>query len=548
MTRRFFLALAAAGLLSPALFSQQRELRFCLRSEPKTFNPILVADEASETIRYLTGGVLIRINRVTQQLEPQLAVSWKVLQGGRQISFQLRPGTSFSDGTPFSAEDVAFTMRALMDPQTHSPTGDSFRSGAGAVETVVSGPYRITITFPAPVAGVERLFDQVAILSAHSPQKELAVLGPFCLAEYKPGTHLLLRRNLHYWKKDEAGRPLPYLDSIRLERQQNRDLEVVRFRRGELHLINKLEAELFDQLAVESPAAIHDAGLSLESEFLWFNQTPGAPIPAYKKTWFRSRNFRRAVSEAINREDLSRVVYRGHARPAAGPVSPANRFWFRAGLEPHPLDPQGALRRLQQDGFRLDGSTLRDREGHPVEFSLVTNAGNKSRERMAAMIQQDLTQLGIRLNVVALDFASLIDRMSRTFDYETCLLGFVNDDMDPNAQMNLWLSSGNNHAWNPNQKSPETSWEAEIDRLMRAQASVVDPKKRKASFDRVQEIVWEETPIVYLIYKSSLSALSTSVRNAAPAALWPQAYWNVERLSLENTQVSGKNDDGRPVR
>src|SRR3954451_11681856 len=167
-----FFTLFVNGLLSTVSAQQGGELRFCLRSEPKTFNPLQVADDSSETVRYLTGGVLIRINRLTQNLEPELATSWKISDGGRKIDFHLREGVVFSDGSPFSAEDVAFTFRALMDPTLHSPTGDSFRSGSGAVEAKATGAYTASITFPAPVAGLERLFDQVAILSSRSPRKE----------------------------------------------------------------------------------------------------------------------------------------------------------------------------------------------------------------------------------------------------------------------------------------------------------------------------------------------------------------------------------------
>jgi len=91
-----------------------------------------VEDDASGAIRYLTGGVLVRVNRQTQELQPELAVSWKVSRDGRQISFRLRSGISFSDGTPFSSEDVAYTVRQLMDPALHSPTGDAFRSAQAA--------------------------------------------------------------------------------------------------------------------------------------------------------------------------------------------------------------------------------------------------------------------------------------------------------------------------------------------------------------------------------------------------------------------------------
>src|SRR6476659_7741861 len=137
------------------------ELRFCLRSEPKTFNPLLVEDDASETIRYLTGGVLVRSNRQTQRLEPELALSWKVSKDGRVITFQLRKGVFFSDGTPFLADDVAYTVKQMMDPALHSPTGDAFRSGTGTVRTQTLAPDRVAITFPAPVAGLDQLFDQV---------------------------------------------------------------------------------------------------------------------------------------------------------------------------------------------------------------------------------------------------------------------------------------------------------------------------------------------------------------------------------------------------
>jgi len=514
------------------------ELRFCLRSDPKTFNSLMVEDDNSETVRYLTGGVLVRVNRLTQDLEPALATSWKISRQGRAIAFQLRRGVSFSDGTPFTADDVAYTMHALMDPALHSPTGDSFRSAPGNVETTVQAADRVTIVFPAPVAGLERLFDQVAILSSRSPKKEAATLGPFAVAHYTPGTEVVLERNPHYWKTDASGRHLPYIDAIHLDIQQNREIELVRFTRGELHLINTIDPEMFSRLAKQEPALVHDAGPSLESEMMWFNQNPNAPLPDYEKAWFRSQNFRRAISAAINRSDICRVVYYGHAQPAAGPISPANRLWFDAVLKPHPFDPKGAISRLQRDGFRFENGVLHDRDSHAVEFSLVTNSGNKAREHMAAMMQQDLAAIGIKLNIVTLDFRSLIERISQNFRYEACLLGLTNYDLDPSSQMNVWLSSASNHQWYPNQKTPATPWEAEIDRLMQAQAATVVLEKRKAYFDKVQEIVSDEAPFLYLVTKNSLSAVSPKLQNIQPAMIRPQTYWNAENLTLAPAQLA----------
>jgi peptide/nickel transport system substrate-binding protein len=520
------------GMLAGSAFAQG-QLRFCLHSEPKTFDPLKVEDDASVTIRYLTGGVLVRVNRQTQALEPELAKSWRVSKDGKQITFKLRSGILFSDGTPFSAEDVAYTVQQLMDPALHSPTGDTFRSGPGNTETKIISPTEISITFPAPVAGLDRQFDQVAILSAHSPKKEMAVLGPFMVADYKAGSTVLLNRNPNYWKTDAQGRHLPYLDSIHLDIQSNRDVEMLRFKRNEIDLINTLDSEYFDKLASTSPQLVHDAGPSLDSEQMWFNEVAKSPLPAYKKNWFRSATFRRAISQAINREDLSRVVFRGHAQPAIGPISPANKFWFNANLKVETYSPDAALQALQIDGFRIENGTLKDKDGNTVEFSIITNSGNKYRERMATMIQEDLQKIGIHVNVVTLDFPSLIERMTQTFDYESILLGLTNVGLDPNEQMNVWLSSSDNHQWNPSEKAPETSWEAEIDRLMREQASSADAKKRKAAFDRVQEIIVEQAPFIYLVNRNALSAVAANVQGASPVILLPQTYWNVERLSIK---------------
>jgi peptide/nickel transport system substrate-binding protein len=519
-------------LLAHAVAQAGGELRFCLHLEPKTFDPLKVEDEASGAIRYLTGGMLVRVNRQSQQLEPELAQSWKVSKDGRQITFRLRSGILFSDGTAFSAGDVAYTINQLMDPALHSPTGDAFRSGTGNVETKVISSTQISITFPAPVAGLDRLFDQVAILSEHSPKKEMAVLGPFMVAEYKPGSSVFLKRNPNYWKTDSQGHKLPYLGSIRLDIQPNRDVEMLRFKRGELDLINILDSEYFDKLAATSPRLVHDAGPSLDSEQLWFNQVSRSPIPGYKKNWFRSANFRRAISEAINRQDLSAVVFHGHAQPAVGPFSPANKFWFNAKLKPQPYSPDAALKSLQADGFRMENGTLKDKDGNDVVFSIITNAGSKTRERMAVLIQDDLQKIGIHVNVVTLDFPSLIERMTQSFDYEAIILGLTNVDLDPNGEMNVWLSSSENHQWNPQQTIPETPWEAEIDRLMRAQASSSDLKKRKEAFDRVQEIVVDQEPFIFLINKNALSAVSPAVHRAAPVILSPQTFWNAEWLTV----------------
>jgi peptide/nickel transport system substrate-binding protein len=201
---------------------------------------------------------------------------------------------------------------------------------------------------------------------------------------------------------------------------------------------------------------------------------------------------------------------------------------------------QQARRLLEQDGFHLVGQTLRDRNGNPVEFSLITNAGSKTRTQLGTLLQQDLKKIGIQVNFTPLEFQSLIERIMKTQRYEACLLGLSNIELDPNAQMNIWMSSSTHHAWNPGQKSPATTWEAEMDGLMKKQATAGSVRSRKAAFDRVQEIISEQAPIIYLIHPNVLAAVSSAVSNAAPSALSPHLYWNAEYLRLTLGQQNGR--------
>jgi peptide/nickel transport system substrate-binding protein len=531
--RRFLICAFLSSLLPAGAADSPRrggQLRLALQAEPKTFDPYLVADEPSEMVRYLTSGVLLRVNRVTQHPEPELALSWRYLDGGRRVVLRLREGVAFSDGSPFTSRDVCYSFGRLMDPALDSPLADSFGAAKGKIACREQGAQGVSLTLPVPIAGLERLLDGVAIQSARSARKEAAVLGPFVLAEHRAGAYLVLSRNPRYWKKDERGNPLPYLDSIRFDIQRNRDLELLRFRQGELHVVNNLDPELFERVKSEMPNAARSLGASLDTEQLWFNQVPAAPLPPYKKAWFTSTAFRQAVAQAIRKDDLARLVYRGQAVAAFGPVSPANQVWFDRALKARPADPKGSLALLAREGFRLEGKVLRDRAGNTVEFSLVTNAGNKSRERMASLIQQDLAVIGIEVRIAPLDFPALIERIIKTYQYEACLLGMVNDDPDPNGQMNIWLSSGASHAWFPNQPAPATPWEAEIDKLMLAQAAEIDAAKRKQAFDRVQQIAVEQMPVIFLVNRNALVALSPELRNTQPSVLRPQTLWNAERL------------------
>ena len=531
--KRVIAAAVMAATMSIAANGSQ--LRMAIHSDLKTFDPAKADDDAAITVRYLTGGVLVRFDRGKQATVPELASSWKVMENGKRVRFQLRKGLTFSDGSPLTAKDVVASIEHLLAPETKSSVADGFQTAPGAIKVAAIGGDAVEVTFPAPVIGVDKLFDEVAIVPADKitgvQGAGTPTSGEYMVKDYKQGDSILLVRNPHYWRFQSGGAHGP--DEIRLVVQQNRDVELSKFLNGDLHLINTVDAENYNRILSLQPKSVVDAGPSLDTDFLWFNQSPKAKIADYKRAWFTSQAFRNAISSAIDRDDLARIAFSGHAQPAVGPVSEGNAFWFNHALKPHPFNRALAMQKLRQDGFAQRNGKLVDRMGNPVAFSIITNAGNKTREKMALLIQQDLAAIGMDVKVVTLDFPSLIERMTRTLDYEACILGFTNVEVDPMAQMNVWLSSSENHQWNPSEPKPATAWEAEIDRLMREQASTNDAKTRKRAFDRVQQIVWEQEPFIYLVNKHTLSAVSPLVTGARVSKIWPQTFWNIPELQVQ---------------
>ena len=164
------------------------------------------------------------------------------------------------------------------------------------------------------------------------------------------------------------------------------------------------------------------------------------------------------------------MTYLGYAVPLAGPDPPGDEAWVDEKLARPVRSVARAREMLAADGFSWSRtSTWLDPRGQRVEFSIVTSAGNSERVRMSTLIQNDLKELGMEVHVVPLEFRSLFDRVLRTRDFEACVLSLATADADPSADLNVWLSSGATHLWNPEQKQPATPWECEIDDLMRRQ-------------------------------------------------------------------------------
>lgn len=539
-----------------------------LRSEPKTLNPLTAADAASREVISAMQADLVHINRSTQLTEPALAKSWKVSPDGLQYTLTLRQGLRFSDGQPLDIDDVLFTFRVYLDENVHATQRDLLIVGGKPITVRKVDSQTVAFTLVKPYGVGERLFDGLAILPRHllenaykegklaqsgtlnTAANQWAGLGAFRLKEYVAGQRLVLERNPFYWKTDQQGTRLPYLDEIVFLFVPSADAQVLRFQSGETDLISRLGAENFSVLSKQArDSKMTDAGPGLEYNFLFFNLNDAPdkqPLEmARKQTWFRTEKFREAVSLAIDREAIVRLVYQGRGAPLWGPVTPGNPRWIDAAIERPARSLDKSRQLLAEVGFKLVSGEnhepiLLDHDGKPIEFSIITSASNADRAKMAALIQDDLKQLGMRVQVVPLELRSLIDRVTQTKEYDACVLGIASFDADPNSDLNVWLSSGGMHLWNPSQKRPATDWEAEIDRLMEQQLTATNGAQRKQLYDRVQEILAARQPMIFLASPDILVGAKTTIGNFHPAVLEPYVLWNVDQLYQRNAAENAR--------
>ena len=543
----------APGAEAPQSIARGGQLVVAERSAPRTFNPVLVIDNFSRTIQERLFADLVHINRQTLRTEPSLATSWTVTPDGRTYTMKLRPGLKFSDGHPFTADDVVFTFDVYLDEKVHAPQRDLLIVGGKPIEVRKKDDTTVTVTLAEPYAVADRMFDGISILPKHlladahaagtiarawgldTAPASIAGLGAFRLKEYVPGERVVLERNPYYWKRDARGGALPYLDRLVFEVVPSPDTEFLRFQSGGLDVMSRLTAEQFGSLAPSNPnyRAVN-AGPGLEYNFLFFNlnDAPAAsPDVARKLGWFRQEAFRHAVSAAIDRQAVVSLVYRGLAEPLWGPITRGNRAWLndRVPRPPRSLDRARAL--LKGAGFTWrDDGTLLDRAGTPVAFSVMVQAGSQPRRQMATVIQNDLAQIGIGVSIAPLDSGALQNRVLNTRDYDACILGILSGDADPNTDINIWLSSGAQHFWRPSGASAATPWEAAIDSLMRQQMAARAVPDRKKMFDSVQALLAEHEPMIFLASPDILVAAKATLGNFTPAILPHYALWNVDEL------------------
>lgn len=533
------------------------QLTATFRREPASFNRYISAQASSELVARLTHDPLVRINRITGDIEPRLAESWTVSGDRLTYTLTLRPGVTFSDGTPFTAADVLFSFKAASGVK-ESQLIDALSVGKRPLEVSAPDDRTVVIHFPSTFAPGLRLLDALPIYPKHkleaaltegrfdkmwattTPPAELVGLGPFVVSEYVAGQRLVLARNPNFWRKDAAGVQLPYLDRVVVEIVPDQNAEVLRFQAGQSDLMTDQarpdDIAAFRREAQAGRLQLVEVGIGMDANLLWFNLRPDAKANDPRRPWLQSEELRKAISYAINREQFVNTVYLGAAAPIYGPVTPGNHIWYAPDVPTYPHDLARARELLGRIGLadRTGDGMLEDRSGAPVRFSIITQQGHTLRERGAAVIQEQLRQLGIAVDLVKLDPGGLFGRyMSR--DYDAIFHGVDASDFDPTANKEFWLSSGLFHFWNQQQPQPATDWEARIDELMARQETTLNPDERITLFAEAQRIFGEHVPALCFAAPKIFIAMSPRMAGATPSLFKPEVLWNAEVLAVRQT-------------
>jgi peptide/nickel transport system substrate-binding protein len=349
---------------------------------------------------------------------------------------------------------------------------------------------------------------------------------------------------------DERGQRLPYLDELVFVIVPDQNTAALKFEAGEVDALDDVKPENYQTYLngqEKGNFTFHDLGPALNTNFFWFNlnrvrdsksgKRPGSIyVDPVKYAWFNHREFRKAVSKAVDREAIIRSVYYGHAVKNWSTSTPGNKTWYTPEATHYDYDPEGAKALIAGLGWRdRDGDGyVEDDKGNPVRFSLKTNSSNVMRVASANFIKDDLKEIGIQVDVTPLEFNSLITNLRQDFQYESILLGLQSaTPPDPGMGQNVWRSSGLTHYWNIKQPKPETATEAKVDALMDQNVQTMDLAERKRIWAEMQSLVNEECYIIWLptmIYKVPIR---NRFGNVHPSVIPHRIIWNIDKVFMK---------------
>lgn len=502
-----------------------------MTGEPSGLIAMLAGESAASAIAGNIFNSLLKYDK-NLELQGELAQSWQVSDDQKSITFQLKPDMQWADGQPLTSADVLFTWKLVTDDNTRTPYGADYKL---VIKAEAPDPLTFRVTYAQPHAPALDSWAGLHILPQHLLQGQDINSTPFArhpvgshyyqLAEWKNGERIALTRN-----------PTATQGPPRIERL------VSRFIPDPASQFLELMADNIDSMGLSPiqyarifparPELVRKIGLYKELgnayTYLGFN---------LKHKPFDDRRVRLAINYAIDKQELIDGVLLGLGEPVASPYKPGTR-WGHPSLKPYAYDPQKAKALLREAGYAdHDGDGILDRDGKPLAFEILTNQ-NKQREMSAVLIQRRLKEIGIDVNIRILEWASFIGRFIKTGEFDAVVLGWsLGQEPD---QYNIWHSSQQA----PGQFNFIGYDNPQVDRLLEQGRRELDPDKRMAIYHQFAQVLYDDSPIVYLYAGYGLPAIHKRVRGidnpAPPAGIGHNSYdWYIP-APVRRTEISDR--------
>ena len=467
--------------------------------------PLLASDSTSHEIAGLIFNGLIKYDKDVNVVG-DLAESWDVSRDGLVITFHLRKNVRWHDGKPFTAEDVLYTYRVTVDPKTPTAYAGDFLKVKKA-EAVDDHTFRVTYDKPfAP--GL--MSWSVGILPKHLlAGKEITTsplgrhpigTGPYKFKEWVTGQKIVLVSNPDYFE----GRPyidgailriIPDTATMFLELRAN---GIDRMGLTPLQYTRQTESNVFKKNYNKFRY------LSFAYTYMGYN---------LKNPLFADKQVRQAIAHAVNREEIIEGVLLGLGKPSTGPYKPGT-WAYNPKVRIYAYDPTKAKALLAEAGWKDgDGDGILDKEGKPFEFEIITNQGNEIRAKCAEIIQRRLAEIGIRVKIRVVEWAAFVNDFINKRKFDATILGWT-IPLEPDLY-DVWHSSKTG----PQELNFVSYKNAEVDALIVKARETFDRAVRKRSYDRIQEILAEEQPYLFLYVPDALPIVHARFRGVEVAPL-----------------------------
>ena len=488
-------------------------------SNPKKWNDVTAHETSTTDYTGLMLEGLVSTNPITVALEPELAKSWDVSEDGLTVVFHLRQGLKWSDGEPFTADDVIFSFNDLYlneDVETDTRDvlqlpDDSFpvvtKIDDYTVQVVTAVVFRpILNSMAANILPKHALAQYVHKLNPDVPvgtfnsawgldtdPSELVGMGPFIVASYAPDQNVTMRRNPYFYHYDSNGVQLPYFDERVVLTVASQDVSLLKFRNGELDALGIRATDVPILKREEAPknltVLVNPDLPNYGTSWIGINQDIGLAEGTNddERALFRTRDFRAALAHLVDKQAIIDSLFNGLAVPQWSPVSYLSPFYAGRDYYGGPVTEKDAVifeYSLDAAAALLDGIGIIDRDGDGwrdyedgtrVEIELNTNAGNTVREGVCLITSDRAAKVGLKLNFVPVDFNTLVNKLFASTG-ELIYLGLTGGP-EPNNGANVYRSTGGLHFWHYSADKAPTEVEKKIDELLKAGVSTLDNDK-----------------------------------------------------------------------